>query len=500
MGDAGEETDTGTGEEVDTSAPLRGIILEWLVCLSDETSGRDNEAYAVLVLPDGRIVVGGQFHTAELGDSYMVLFDEAGGVLKSFRYVGDVVPDVTSSVTTWDIVYDNIDGVFLTGDFVGDVSLATQEDSGVDLSSLGASDVLVERVSLGGGLVWVSTAGGTDGPDIGMSLDANCDGNLVVTGVFAPPAVFGAGQANETVLSLEGGQAGDEAPDNLFLAAFTPSGELVWARQDGGDSRDRGTAVSCGADGSIFVTGMFGASNGGEAIFGADQENEICLDANGLSDVFVASYNSTGILRWASAAGSSSEAELDIARDLILLSNSSVAVVGEYSGAAVFGPGEANETLLPDNGSQNGFTASYTADGVLAWSKWFGSDAMDSAVAVARNGDSILVVGLVRGKAIWGEDESRQSIVPSPEGATYVASFGLDGETEWVAGLRGTFGEYLYDDIQSYPEDLAPVGDNAIIVVGGFHGESFLGQDQDGINHYCNSEYDGAFVVKYVFE
>src|SRR6185503_12430987 len=122
-------------------------------------------------------------------------------------------------------------------------------------------------------------------------------GNIYVAGVFYGAATFGAGEANETVLNA--------LSQDIFIAKYSGSGRLVWARRAGGESADGAAGIAVDPYDNVCVTGFFGLFGPtGTATFGSGDVNETVLASPGNSgDVFVAKYDSTGSLVWAKRAG-----------------------------------------------------------------------------------------------------------------------------------------------------------------------------------------------------
>ena len=137
---------------------------------------------------------------------------------------------------------------------------------------------------------------------------------------------------------------------------------VQWAKQAGGTSRDEGTGVAVDGSGNSYVTGYFE----GTATFGLGEANQTILTAAGSEDIFVAKYDSSGLLQWAKrAGGSSSEEGYGIAVDD--LGNSYV--TGGFAGTPTFGAGEANQTILTAAGDRDIFVAKYNSSGLLQWAK-----------------------------------------------------------------------------------------------------------------------------------
>ena len=73
---------------------------------------------------------------------------------------------------------------------------------------------------------------------------------------------------------------------------------LVWATSIGGPGFDSSSDVAVDDVGNSYVIGVYT----GSALVGAGDPNEIALTSAGSVDIFVASYDANGAVRWAWSA------------------------------------------------------------------------------------------------------------------------------------------------------------------------------------------------------
>jgi hypothetical protein len=202
----------------------------------------------------------------------------------------------------------------------------------------------------------------------------------VITGRFAGSAVFGPGEAKETLLvsAFTTNQSYD-----LFLAGYdSATGGLQWARSaQSMDVNDLGSGICTAATNSLVVTG----SLGGTTTFGKGEPNETVLSGY---PAFLARYNALdGTLGWAAgiagdfAPGAVAPAPVDAA-----------AIAGTLYTAATFGAGTPAATVIttpyPDI-----LLARYTASGSPAWATRVDrGPSVGRSVSVLSDG-SMLVLG-----------------------------------------------------------------------------------------------------------
>ena len=102
----------------------------------------------------------------------------------------------------------------VTGKFWAKATFGAGEPNELELTSLGYFDIFIARYNPDGTLVWAKRAGSlTD--DCGYEVTTLSDDSTVVIGSYEGTATFGEGEANETILTSEGGQ-------DIFIARFAP--------------------------------------------------------------------------------------------------------------------------------------------------------------------------------------------------------------------------------------------------------------------------------------
>ena len=86
---------------------------------------------------------------------------------------------------------------------------------------------------------------GSSNYDYGYDVAADANGNVYVTGYFSSYMTI-----DGTTLLSKGGY-------DAYVAAFTPSGNLRWAKSIGGSSSDYGYGIAVDNSGNVYVTGRF---------------------------------------------------------------------------------------------------------------------------------------------------------------------------------------------------------------------------------------------------
>jgi hypothetical protein len=129
---------------------------------------------------------------------------------------------------------------YVSGYVSGIVQLGSREFG----SPTAVKDIFLARLDSDGTCVWATTAGGeSDGLSTGVAVDRQ--GNCYLTGMFNRKAVFGS-------TTLE--SAGEY---DVFVAKINADGKPAWAYSGGGAKIDYGLGIATDHAGNCYVTGEF---------------------------------------------------------------------------------------------------------------------------------------------------------------------------------------------------------------------------------------------------
>lgn len=309
----------------------------------------------------------------------------------------------------------------LTGTFEGTLDLG-----GKPLVSQGGGDMFFASFSQAGLFRWATSFGGK-GLDEGASVAIDALGDIYLLASFGDTITFG----GDPLVSKGG--------TDVALAKFTSFGTLIWARQLGGAANEVPGKVAVDAGGNVYVTGEFGDST--------SIEGTKLVSAGG-TDVFLASFDPKGDLRWAKALGGPGD---DGANGVGADAEGHVYVAGYFEDQAKIGAPKA----LSSVGQADIFVASFDGkDGAYRWSKAFGSPTNDIATDLGARGSRIVVTGALAGAA-----KIDGVTLPVGQAAGFVLAFNTEGQVDW-SRLLGSEGNDRGSSI-----DISPNGQT--IVVGG---------------------------------
>jgi len=279
---------------------------------------------------------------------------------------------------------------------------------------------------------------------------------------------------------------------NSEVKYLTDSGNLIWARRDGGSSyfmgTSRGYACTTLSDNSTVVTGSFSRT----AVFGQNDPNETQLVSVGpdyTSDILIARYNTDGTLEWAKRAGGTSS---EYGWAITTLLDNSVVVAGQFYDTAEFGTGELNQTLLTSAGNGEIFVARYNPDGTLKWAKRAGGSTNDYPGGITSLSDnSTVVAGGFSGSATFGPGEANETILTSTSGFDiFIARYNPNGTLAWAKHAGGGNDYERCNAITS-------LSDDSTVVAGYFYGGVIFGEGEPNETILISSGIYDIFIARY---
>lgn len=339
-----------------------------------------------------------------------------------------------------------------------------------------ATVTITDDDTLQGSLFWAKRAGGTSTGDAATSTAVDGSGNIYIAGNIRGTATYGLGEANETTLTSDGS-------DDILVARYDSAGALQWARRAGGTGLDRGAGIALDGAGNVYVTGMFQ----GTATFGQGQANQTTLISDGSDDLFVAKYNSSGVLQWVNRAGGFG---LERATSIAVDGTGNLSITGWFNGSALFGQGQASQTLT-NVGGDDIFVARYNSNGALLWAKQAGDFGQDQGAGIAVDSlGNTYVTGFFNYSAVFGQGANQTTLSSDGERDMFVAKYDTLGNLIWARRSGGAAGH-------DRGFAIAADGSGNSYVSGLFNGSATFGRGQANQITLNSSGLDDAFFAKY---
>ncbi len=324
------------------------------------------------------------------------------------------------------VASDLLNNVYITGFTESSSGFAT---SGAYQTTYGGSgfsgDAFLAKLDNGGKLIW-STYFGGGGEDRSLSIVSDKIGNIYFTGYTYSSSGIATSGAYQT--SLEGYV-------DAFVAKFNSSGLRIWSSYFGGSGGDNiAFGIALDTSKNVYITGRT-ASSSNIATASSFQTSLV-----GTTDAFLAKFDSSGTMHWATYYGDSTIAQ-GIATDL----SGNVYITGFTSASNLIATNGAYQTLY-GGGSNDGFLAKFSSNGKRIWGTYFGGSSIERAngypsIAADNNGSVYIfgTTGSTSGIATTGAYQTSLSGFRND----FLAKFNTNGSLNWST----YFGGNQYEDI-----------------------------------------------------
>ena len=219
-----------------------------------------------------------------------------------------------------------------------------------------------------------STYLGGSGSDCGYSVAVDNDGNIYVTGYT------GSSNFPTTTDAYQNSLAGG---NDVYLTKYNKSGILVYSTYLGGGGDDYGNSIALDKDGNIYITGRTNSGNFPTTTDAYQTSN------GGISDIFLAKFNSNGTLVYSTyLGGSNNEYGYGIAVD-----GDGNSYITGYSASSNF-PTTTGAYQNSFAGGYDVILSKFNSSGTLVYSTYLGGESYDEGNGIAvDNEGNIYITG-----------------------------------------------------------------------------------------------------------
>ena len=360
----------------------------------------------------------------------------------------------------FDIVVDSTGDYYTTGYFTTNASFGSYV-----LNSSGNSDIFIAKYNAAGIVQWAVKAGGT-GADRGYSIKTDDTRSLYVTGYYYGTASFG----STTITSISSTQ-------DVFIAKYDLSGNLIWVRSVGGADAETGYGITSDNLGNVIATGQFK----GTATFGTTTLSSAINPLTGLPsfDIFTVKYDGNGNFLWVEQGRAKyDDRGLDVAVDL----SNNIFVVGQFSDTIQFDAIHNNAVM------NSGYLMKYDQSGNEQW--FVKMSALQTIIysVVVDRANNILITGDFKGNL---------GIFTTPmvyntsafTNKVFIAKFTNTGSVIWV--------ENDGSDSEVTSKSIALDANNDAYIAGLFKCKFDEYSQALGTGIFYSSGYRDVFVTKY---
>ncbi|HLP51727.1 MAG TPA: T9SS type A sorting domain-containing protein [Chitinophagales bacterium] len=271
---------------------------------------------------------------------------------------------------------------------------------------------------------WAKLIGADGGNDLTWDITSDGAGNVYIAGKFTGDSADFDPGAGEAFLVSAGN-------DDIFLAKYTNTGQLLWAKAMGTEENDEARSLVLDEDGNIWITGTF--SGTGDFDPGSGVQN---LSSAGYRDIFLAKYDQDGDYLWAGAMGGNGDDVANkIARHPI---TGDVWICGGFEGSADFDP-SANDFALISMAAKDIFFARYNVSGGLIGARRIQGSANDQAMSISFDTDgNLLLCGVFVGTVNFNPTGTAVNLASNNDSNDgFVAKYDLSATLLWVKALGG---------------------------------------------------------------
>ncbi len=251
--------------------------------------------------------------------------------------------------------------------------------------------------------------------------------------------------------------------------------EWAWANGAGGSSLDYGTSISVDENRNLYLTGWFNSST---ISFGSTVLTNNGIE--GTSDIFIAKYNSTGVLVWVKNFGGAGDD-----RSISIRTNSKGVFVltGWFKSPAL----SIGSTALNNAGGSDILIARFDEDGTVVWAKSIGGAADDEGNSISCDPDgNIFVTGMYESNSI---SFGSSTITTAGKHDIFLVGYNQSGQLLWTKNIGGK-----NDDNGS---TVTNDGDGNIYLSGKFRSATVDLGEKSLTNAGKDGNYGDIFMTKY---
>lgn len=306
------------------------------------------------------------------------------------------------TVMPTDVTTDESGNVYVTGYFTDSVNFF---GSGFEVGNTYRMGYLA-KVDTAGNFTWVRTFGDLSSDDEGHAVAVDGLGNVYVSGEFRVSAEFGN-------ITLD--ESGSNTQGDIFIAKYSPSGDVLWAERAGWDEQDDVHDMAIDAADNIYITGYSFEGNFG-GYYG------ITLQEDGS---YIAKYSPDGEVIWAQ------EMDGEESAGIAVNGTDKLYTTGYFWGTVNFG----NDTLTSDDWVSDIYLVQMDTSGAVQWARGYGGPDWEWGKSVAvDNENNAFIAGDFESEMILADS----NFIANGFSDYYLAKINESGDFQWALSGGGT--------------------------------------------------------------
>jgi hypothetical protein len=414
----------------------------------------------------------GVFNLTSSGSSdiFILKLNSFGNFLNAWK-IGGNGPDLG-----YTIILDQIGNIYTCGYFSDTVDFDIGQ--GVyKLISYGINDAFAAKMDSNGNLLWALQFGDTSS-DYGYNICLDASNNVLFTGYYSGGGKFSPNITLPPIVS--------NGIEDIFVAKIDHLGNVLLAKNIGGDSTDIAISVACDKFNNVYLTGAIYDS----VDFVTSNNGTYSLVSNGAQDIFVAKFDSLLNFNWAKQIGGNG---FDQGREIEIDSTGSIYLTGKIDSVVSILTVDSLVTIYA-LGKGDPFFCKLDSSGNFLWVKSFGSSNSDFLLGsdIDKQGN-IYLTGNIFGIVDFDPSSSFYNLTANYGDNPFIAKYDKDGNFIW-AGLFSSNSNLSF----GFGRDLKVMNDSIIYTVGTIFGTL----DLDPTNTIFNQTSSGStdiFISKIIF-
>lgn len=286
--------------------------------------------------------------------------------------------------------------------------------------------------------------------DFGQAIAVTPDGGFVATGLFAGTVDFYPSAGVSALTSL--------ADTDIYVAKYSSAGALEWVRQLGGSAKK-------------------------DRINDQDRRIDIAANPQRVGEQFL------------HGVGSDPKNAGEYVKDVVVGSDGSITIVGEFIGSVNFNiAGGARTFKTFDNEYYDAFVARYDSNGQMTWARQIGDRFTETANAVALDpSGNVLVTGLFARSVKFAPGNPAFNLNARGRADGYVMKLNAAGAVQWVSQFGG---DAINQPIRDQGNDVTTDAAGNVYVAGSFGGSADFDPSKTGVFSLRSKDQTDGVLLK----
>ncbi len=385
-------------------------------------------------------------------NAFFVKYDGNGNVLWA-KSLGESI-DFTAQASS--IAIDNDNNIYVTGNYGGDSIIFGNY-------TLHSGGLFIVKYDGAGNVLWAKSP--TVGGGEAYSITTDLNNNILLTGQFQN-YILG---FDTVTLTFPNTWWGSE----LFVFKFDSNGNAVWGRSSGSYGYGVvGNSITTDNSGNVYVTGFFSTDTCYFDTITVINNYFYYNNGYGTEDMFLAKYDSSGVIQWVKSAGGNEESwGSSVSCDPL----GHVYIIGSHNSGSLNNGDHIildSITLINNNYSSvmhttlpDLFIAKYDGNGNVQWAKGGNANYEMGTLGMAISTD---LFGNVFATGTFCDSLTINSTTLY-NGGVFLIKFASDGSTQWAQSVNNGGSSYVNTDPNGYvyitgyfQQDSATFGSNTI--------------------------------------